>query len=243
MRQDKLEMQATQNVIALQADRRSPARMPWRRMVDWFQRVSAASDQGVEAIERLLLAAESRDNETGGHVARMGRYAALLGRALDLSEHDQRMLLLAAPMHDIGKVSTPDAILFKPGRLTRDEWSIMKQHPLSGHRILTGSSSEVLQVAAQIALRHHERWDGTGYPDGLRGTEIPLSARICSVSDVFDALISDRPYKPAWDIDAAFFELDANAGTFFDPQLVARFLSMRLQVEAIADRFSRAERA
>ena len=162
------------------------------------------ADREHETITRLMRAMEYRDNDTGMHVMRMGQYAMTIGRALQLSLAVLDMLLKATPMHDIGKVATPDHVLLKPGSLDPAEWEIMKTHALAGHDILAGSASKVLQLAAQIALNHHERWDGTGYPNAIKGSDIPLPARICAVGDVFDALISKRPYKEAWTPAAAF---------------------------------------
>lgn len=176
-----------------------------------------------EIIHRLTRAAEFRDNETGMHIVRMGHYSAELGRMLNLPDTECERLLMATPMHDIGKVATPDAILLKPGKLDPDEWVIMKRHTIAGYEILKGSESPLLQTAAQIAISHHEKFDGSGYPHGLKGTGIPLSGRICAVSDVFDALTSNRPYKDAWRIDEAVEEITRLSGTHFDPDLVDAF--------------------
>jgi len=176
-----------------------------------------------ETINRLMRAAEFRDNETGMHIVRMGHFSAEMGRAIGLDESTCETLLMATPMHDIGKVATPDRILLKPGKLTPDEWDVMKQHTIAGYEILKDSQSDLLQMAAQIALSHHEKFDGSGYPYGLRGEDIPLCARLCAVSDVFDALTSDRPYKRAWAIEDAIAEIDRLSGTHFDPALVHAF--------------------
>ena len=192
----------------------------------------------LETITRLMRAMEYRDNETGLHVTRMGQYAETLGRAMGLSASEQHMLLLATPMHDIGKVATPDAILLKPGPLTPHEWEIMKDHARVGNDILTGSASRVLQLAAEIALSHHERWDGSGYPHGTKGTDIPLAARICAVGDVFDALVSKRPYKDAWDKAAAFKAIQSGAGKHFDPLIVEAFVQSRAEIERILQRLT-----
>lgn len=201
------------------------------------------ADREQETINRLTRAAESRDNETGLHIVRMGKYAELLGRTLDLTAEECRLLLLATPMHDIGKVSTPDGILLKQGPLSAAEWAIMKMHSRAGYDILAGSSSKVLQLAAQIALRHHERWDGSGYPDGMRGTQIPLAARIAMVGDVFDALISKRPYKRAWTIEEARTQIKKSSGTHFDPMIVEAMDSNWDGVLAIANSFADAAHA
>lgn len=178
-----------------------------------------------ETILRLCKAADSRDPETGAHIVRMANYSRLIASKLNLPESVQEMILEAAPMHDIGKVGIPDHILLKPGKLTVDEFSIMKNHASLGHQILSGSASKTLQMGAEIALSHHEKFDGSGYPKGLVGEAIPLSARIVAVADVFDALTSERPYKPAWDIERAVAFLKEGSGQHFDPQCVTAFLS------------------
>jgi response regulator RpfG family c-di-GMP phosphodiesterase len=194
------------------------------------------ADRELETITRLMRAMEYRDNETGMHVMRMGAYAAAIGGALELDTAEQDMLLLATPMHDIGKVATPDMILLKPGALTPPEWTIMKEHAATGHAILAGSASKVLQQAADIALSHHERWDGSGYPNALKGTDIPLAARICAVGDVFDALISKRPYKEAWTPAAAYTAIERGSGTHFDPLIVKTFFRCSTEIDAIVRR-------
>jgi len=186
-----------------------------------------------ETIHRLSRAAEFRDNETGMHIVRMGRFAQVLGRAAGLGEAESELLLLAAPMHDIGKVATPDAILLKPGKLTPEEWTIMKQHTTAGYEILRDSASKLLQKGAEIALTHHEKWDGSGYPNGLSGDDIPISGRICALSDVFDALTSVRPYKPAWPAEQAIVHIHQSSGTHFDPKLVKLFETVLPEINEI----------
>ncbi|MFN2449829.1 MAG: HD domain-containing phosphohydrolase [Candidatus Baltobacteraceae bacterium] len=176
-----------------------------------------------ETIYRLTRAAEFRDNETGMHIVRMAHFSAEIGRALGLSNSECDFLLMATPMHDIGKVAIPDRILLKPAKLDAAEWAIMKQHTIIGHEILKGSESDLLQMAAEIALSHHEKFDGTGYPFGLASTKIAVSGRICAVSDVFDALTSNRPYKTAWPTHRAVAEIDAGSGSHFDPEIVRAF--------------------
>ena len=181
----------------------------------------------LEIVHRLGQVAESRDPETGRHITRMSRVCAHLGKAIGMSPADCETLLLAAPMHDIGKVGVPDSILHKPGPLDDGERDRMRRHTTVGAEILAGSRSSIVRMAEEIALTHHERWDGSGYPRGLRGTEIPLVGRICAVGDVFDALVSARPYKRAWPIDEALAEIEAQAGVLLDPDLVAALVAAR----------------
>lgn len=176
-----------------------------------------------DTIFRLAKAAELRDPETGSHIMRMAAYSRHIAKHLGLSEEDQDLILKAAPMHDVGKVGTPDQILLKPGKLEPEEFEIMKQHAFIGHEILKGSLSKLLQTAAEIAVSHHEKFDGTGYPQGLVGAEIPLFGRIAAVADVFDALTSDRPYKKAWEVERAVALIREGAGQHFDPMCVEAF--------------------
>lgn len=178
-----------------------------------------------ETITRLARAAEFRDPETGAHITRMAHYACIIARKMQLPENTIDMLMSAAPMHDVGKLGTPDHILLKPGKLDENELVIMRQHTTIGFEILRNSSSPVLQMAAEIALTHHEKYDGTGYPKGINGVNIPLSGRIVAVADVFDALTSDRPYKTAWSLERARDHLIAGKGLHFDPTCVDLFLS------------------
>lgn len=179
-----------------------------------------------ETILRLARAGEYRDEGTGNHVVRMAKYSRLIAESLNaFSEQDCEDLEYAAPMHDIGKIGIPDGILLKPGRLNEHEWEIMQSHTTIGHAILSDSQSRYMQIGAVIALNHHERFDGKGYPQGLKGTDIPLIARVVAVADVFDALVTERPYKPAWPKDEALAYLSQQAGTQFDPDCVDAFLS------------------
>ncbi|MDR3737188.1 MAG: response regulator [Acidobacteriaceae bacterium] len=177
-----------------------------------------------ELVARLAGAVEYRDPETGAHVARMALYSQAIAQQLGLNAAHVDLILEAAPMHDVGKVGIPDHILLKPGRLTPEEMQIMRQHAELGGEILTGSESALVQMAESIAIGHHERWDGAGYPDGLRGSTIPIEARIVAVADVFDALTSIRPYKSAWSLDAARDYLRDQSGSHFDPDCVDAFL-------------------
>ena len=190
-----------------------------------------------ETVFRLCRAAEFRDPETGAHIQRMAHYSQLIARKLNLPVEDQDMLLEAAPLHDLGKVGIVDKILLKPGKLDQQEFESMKQHANFGYELLKGSASRVLQVGAQIASGHHEKYDGSGYPAGLRGEEIPIYSRIVAVADVFDALTSDRPYKVAWTMDAAAAFLKEGSGSHFDPLCVDAFLESWDEVKEIRQRF------
>jgi response regulator RpfG family c-di-GMP phosphodiesterase len=197
-----------------------------------------------ETIFRLSRAAEYRDPETGSHILRMAHYSRLIATGLGLSAEEQQLIFEAAPMHDIGKVGIPDMILLKPGRLTPEEFDVMKRHAVIGHEILRGSTSPKLATAAAIALTHHEKWDGTGYPHGLAGAAIPLHGRIVAAADVFDALTSERPYKKAWDMDKAAAFLRGQSGLHFDPGCVDAFFQVWDQVRHVStsyrDEFSEA---
>jgi len=197
----------------------------------------ALIDREQELILRLAKAAEFRDPETGGHIQRMAHYSEHIGRRLGLSDEQCELLLQAAPMHDVGKMGIPDGILLKPGKLDEDEFRVMKQHPEIGYSILRGSNSRLIQVAAEIALSHHEKWDGSGYPQGQSGEAIPLFGRIVAVADVFDALTSARPYKRAWSIEQAQEFIATSAGSHFDPACVRAFLENWESVLAISARF------
>jgi putative two-component system response regulator len=180
----------------------------------------------LELLERLALAAEYRDDNTQEHAQRVGRTAALLGSAMGLAEPDVEVLLRAAPLHDIGKIGVPDAILLKRAILTPEEFAVMQSHTTIGAQILSGSEFDILQTAERIALSHHERWDGAGYPYGLTRDAIPLAGRLVALADVFDALVHERPYKDAWSLEQAVLEIVSLSGTHFDPDVVAAFESL-----------------
>jgi putative two-component system response regulator len=186
--------------------------------------VETIAEREIEIIVRLSRAAERRDNETGQHVIRMAALSRLVAEGLGLNSEACKTLYVAAPLHDVGKIGLPDSILLKPGRLTVEERREMERHAVVGHEILAGSSSELIQRAAEIALHHHERWDGTGYPHRLVERAIPLWARIASVADVFDALASERPYKNAWPLAEVRRYFVENAGIQFDPTCVEALL-------------------
>jgi len=194
-------------------------------------------DRERETITRLSRAAEFRDPETGAHIQRMWHFSALIARRLGLGDAFAEDLLMAAPMHDVGKLGIPDHILMKPGRLTPEEFEQMKRHSEIGYDILKGSTSPVIQAAATIALTHHEKYDGSGYPHGTAGENIPLIGRIVAVADVFDALTSVRPYKPAWSLDDATAFLRDGRGQHFDPLCVDALLSDWGAVLKIRDEF------
>lgn len=178
----------------------------------------------LEIIRRLGHAAEYRDEETGNHIIRMSKMCALLAQKAGWSKQQCDLILSASPMHDIGKIGIPDAILLKPGRFEPDEWRIMKTHAEIGARLLDGNDSDLMIMAREIALNHHEKWDGSGYPSGLKGQDIPASGRIAALADVFDALTSVRPYKKAWPLEEAVDLIRANRGKHFDPELADLFL-------------------
>ena len=180
----------------------------------------------IETLERLSLAADFRDDETGQHAARVGRTVAVLAERLGLGDEDVTSLRCAAPLHDIGKIGIPDSVLLKSGRLAPDEFDLMKTHTLIGSEIVSGSTSDVLELSATIARTHHEHWDGGGYPDGLAGDEIPLAGRLSAVADVFDALTHSRPYKKAWPVDEAVAEMQRLRGRQFDPQVLDAFAAL-----------------
>jgi putative two-component system response regulator len=190
-----------------------------------------------ETIVRLSRAAEFRDPETGGHIQRMAHYSWLIAQDLGLSTTDQQLILESAPMHDVGKVGIPDHILLKPGKLLPEEFEIMKGHTEKGYQILAGSNSPLLQMGAEIARSHHEKFDGSGYPQGLKGADIPLSGRIVAVADVFDALTSERPYKAAWSIDDSVAYLTEQKDRHFDPVCVNAFMNRFSDVLEIKQTF------
>jgi len=196
------------------------------------ERTSDLRETQLEMVERLASAAESRDGDTGRHIQRIGHFCHQLALAVGLSEEQAELLRHASAMHDVGKIGVPDRVLLKPGRFSPEERAVMETHTTIGASILEGSSAPLLRLAEEIALTHHERWDGTGYPSGLAGAEIPLSGRIVAVCDVFDALLSRRPYKEPWPLADAVKEIRDQRGKHFDPQLVDAFLAMAPRLHA-----------
>lgn len=204
-------------------------------------RVDELRETRLQVVQRLGLAAEYKDNETGLHVIRMSHLSRILARELGFSEAAQEEILHAAPMHDIGKIGIPDAILAKPGKLDADEWDVMKRHPEIGAHIIGEQVSGLLLTARRIALHHHEKWDGTGYPHGLKGDDIPIEARIVAIADVFDALISARPYKPAWPLDKVIALIRSEAGKHFDPHLTELFIAQLPDILEVYEKWGEPE--
>ena len=194
-------------------------------------------DLSLEIIHRLAKAAESRDEYTGFHIQRISFYSTKIAEHLGLSKDEVELIKYGSPLHDIGKLSIPDSILLKPAPLYEKEWEIMKMHTIIGAKILEDSKIKYLKVAEKIALLHHERWDGTGYPYGLKGKKIPLFARIVSIADVFDALTSDRPYRKALPVEIAFEIIKNEAGSHFDSELVEIFLKIKNEIIEIREVF------
>ncbi len=222
---DRIEFSVRmRNLLALNASRKKLAnRAAW--LAEEVKKATAAVHaREQELLFRMSRAAEFRDPETGSHIQRIAHFSQLVALKLGLSTEDQELILQASPMHDVGKIGTPDSILLKPGKLTPEEFAIMKQHAVIGYELLKGSESKVLQAAAEIALSHHEKYDGSGYPYGLAGDKIPLFGRIVAVVDVFDALTSERPYKQAWPLERAVELIQENIGKHFDPDCVRCFL-------------------
>lgn len=201
------------------------------------ERTHELNETRLEIIRRLGRAAEYRDNETGLHIIRMSKFSQLLARHVGMGELEAEMILNASPMHDIGKIGIPDSILLKPGKLDSTEWEIMKTHTTIGAEILSGHDSELMLMARDIAMAHHEKWDGSGYPLGLAGDDIPLVARIVALADVFDALTSVRPYKKAWSIEDTMAEISRLKGSHFQPDLVDSFHDILPQVTEIRNQY------
>jgi HD-GYP domain-containing protein (c-di-GMP phosphodiesterase class II)/CHASE2 domain-containing sensor protein len=217
---------STSAFVLEREERRRAAQYSERLEHEVSERTEELRETQLEIVSRLGRAVESRDADTGSHVDRMSALCHRLALAVGMPPAEAELLRHASVLHDVGKVGIPDRILRKPGRFDAGERLVMETHTRIGADILAGSGSALIQLAAVIARSHHERWDGTGYPDGLRGEEIPLAARICTVCDVFDALLSVRPYKPAWPLADALAELIAQRGRQFDPELVDAFVSL-----------------
>lgn len=198
-----------------------------------METITAAS---LETIHRLSVAAEYKDEDTGLHIKRMSLYCAAIARQMGLDEHTVQTILYAAPMHDVGKIGIPDKILLKPGKHDAAEWEIMKQHAVIGAEILKDSDAEFIKMGEVIARSHHEKWDGSGYPDGLKGTEIPIAGRITAIADVFDALLSKRPYKEPFSLEKSLEIIRDGKGSHFDPEVVDAFFAAKDEILAIKKR-------
>ena len=202
------------------------------------ERTQEIEDTRLDVIRRLGRAAEYKDNETGFHVIRMSKYCERLALAAGMEADEAELLLNASPMHDVGKIGIPDAILMKPGKLDPEEWEIMKTHAAIGGEILSGSESRLMEAARIVAMTHHENMDGSGYPNGLTGEDIPLFGRITAICDVFDALVSERPYKKAWSTDEAISHMRDMAGSKFDARLLDLFIGILDEIMEIHDNWS-----
>ena len=235
---DRVEFSArARNMLSLRQGQKYMANHVQELEVRVQERTREIRNREKELIFRISRAAEFRDPETGAHIQRMAHFSAVIARGLELDAKTQQLILEAAPMHDVGKIGIPDYILLKPGKLTHEEFEVMKNHASLGYELLKNSGSEILQAGAEIALSHHEKYDGSGYPKGLVGTKIPLFGRIVAVADVFDALTSERPYKKAWALDAACKFLEDGRGAHFDPLCVEAFLAGWEEVLEIRQRF------
>lgn len=204
-----------------------------KRTEELAESLSRLRSASLDTISRLSAAAEYKDEDTGAHIARIGLCAAVLARKMGLGHDMVDRILYAAPMHDIGKIGIPDRILLKPGKLDPDEWAIMQQHTTIGAKILAGSDRDFIQTAEQIALTHHEKWDGSGYPRGLQGADIPVEGRITAIVDVFDALTTRRPYKEAFSIEKSLAIIADGKGSHFDPAVVDAFFDSKEEILAI----------
>jgi len=203
-----------------------------------LERTQAINETRLQVVRHLGRAAEYRDNETGLHIIRMSKIAALLAKEAGIKNYECDLLLNASPMHDIGKIGIPDNILLKPGKLDTDEWRIMQTHAKIGADILSGDDSDLMKMAHIIALTHHEKYNGKGYPNQLQGEEIPTVGRITAIADVFDALTSERPYKKAWSIETAIELIEQESCQHFDPELVRLFIKILPEIILIKKKYS-----
>jgi putative two-component system response regulator len=227
LHQEKLEDVVRTRTIALQ------------QALDWLERSEKELRLSrEETIQRLAIAAEFRDSSTAQHIQRMSHYCELLARKCGLSPERCDLIRTASPMHDIGKIGTPDHVLLKPGKFTQEEFGVIAQHAEIGYRILSGSDAELLKVAAVIAYTHHERFDGTGYPRGLKGEAIPIEGRIASIADAFDALTTQRVYKPAFELSHAIDLMLKHRGEHFDPELLDVFTTSIDEIRRIHDQYA-----
>lgn len=203
-----------------------------KRTQEFSQALERIKVTSLDTVYRLSRAAEYKDEDTGAHVQRMSHYSSAIARSLGLDDQFVEHVLWAAPMHDIGKIGIPDRVLLKPGKLDDEEWIIMRRHTTIGAEILKDADADFIKLAANIALSHHEKWAGGGYPQGLKGTDIPMAARIVSVADAFDAMMSERPYKAPFPLEKAFALIKEDRGTRFDPQVVDAFFNVDTEIIA-----------
>jgi len=208
-----------------------------KRTKELQQALAELKAASIDTIYRLAEAAEYKDAGTGAHIKRMSNFAVAVARRMGLSDKTVEAILYAVPMHDIGKIGIPDQILLKPGKLDPNEWEIMKQHTIIGGRILSGSDAEFIKLAEIIALTHREKWDGSGYPKRLKGSEIPLAGRITAIADVFDALISKRPYKGPFPLEKVFDIIKEGRGSHFDPDFVDAFFDIKNEIVLIKETY------
>jgi response regulator RpfG family c-di-GMP phosphodiesterase len=211
----------------------------WSRLLEKEVEKAAgkALERENETIRVLGMASEYKDPTAVNHVSRVAGFSRILAKSAGEKEFQQELAFKSAPLHDLGKIAIPESILFKPDRLTEEEFEIMKTHTTIGFQIIKDSTNHLLQTGSTIALTHHEKWDGSGYPKGLRGLEIPLFGRIAAVADVFDALISRRPFRDAWSIEKAFEYIEGGKGSHFDPRLASLFLENRVAVQEVCDAY------
>ena len=221
------------NMLTLRQNQRNAGNIIHKLNKEVDDTAKVVTDREVEIVNRLALAAEHRDNDTGMHIIRMAYYSLIIARNLGLSQEQQQMIFRAAPLHDVGKLGISDEILLKPGKLTPDEFLVMQRHTIIGDQILCNSASVLIQTAQEIAVSHHEKYDGSGYPKGLVGNAIPLSGRIIAVADVFDALTSKRPYKEAWSFEQAISYIKESSGSSFDPSCVEAFIKKLDEIESV----------
>jgi putative two-component system response regulator len=207
------------------------------RTEDLKKALDKLQESSLETIYRLSMASEYKDEDTGAHIKRMSLYSAAIARKMKLDDNIVRLILYSSPMHDVGKIGIPDLILLKPGKLDGTEWKIMMQHTNIGAGILKESEAEFIRMGEQIARSHHEKWDGTGYPDGLKGTEIPVVCRITAIADVFDALTSRRPYKEPFSIEKSMSIIMEGRGSHFDPDVLDAFIAVKDEILSIKDQF------
>ena len=224
-------LKSEESVLARRVESRTTAlRLALEEMTEARR---ATYEAHLDTIRKLTLAAEYKDKDTAGHIERIGMYSAVIARALGLPPQEVELIRYAAPMHDVGKLGIPDAVLLKPGSLSDEEWIVMRSHTAIGAHILQGSPSDLIQMGEKICLTHHEKWDGGGYPNGISGEDIALEGRICAVVDVFDALTMDRPYRDALEHATVYGMIEEDIGSHFDPLVAEAFMDHRDEIEAI----------